>query len=107
MLSGFRNFCRGCNFALVIALLIRTSDYGSVLTDPLDQIFMPAIRTFFRYGFRRRRELALRIISASVKRVALARALFDKFSVFTFRALHANKILLHVFAFWISAAGSE
>src|SRR5712671_1919383 len=68
---------------------------------------MPAIRTLFGDGFRRRSEFALRIISAAVKSVALARAFLDEFAFFAFGTLYANEVLLHVFALGISAAGSE
>src|SRR6202140_1206508 len=68
---------------------------------------MSAIRTLLGDRLRRRSEFALRIISAAVKSVALARALFDKFSFFAFGALHPDEILLHKLAFGISAAGSE
>src|SRR4030088_1899523 len=68
---------------------------------------MSAIRTLLRDGLRRRSEFALRIISAAVKRIALARTFFDEFPFFTFRALHADEVLLHVFALGISTAGSE
>src|SRR6266446_2413362 len=68
---------------------------------------MSAIRTLLGDGFRRRSEFAFRIISAAVKRVALARAFFDEFPFFAFGALHADEVLLHVFALGISAAGSK
>ena len=68
---------------------------------------MPAVGAFFGNGFCRRGEFALRIISASVKSVALARALLDEFSLFAFGAFHADEVLLHIFALGISAAGGE
>src|SRR6202171_885768 len=68
---------------------------------------MPAIRTLFGDGFRRRSEFALRIISAAVKSISLARALFNEFAFFAFGTLYANEVLLHVFALGISAARSE
>ncbi len=68
---------------------------------------MPAIWTLFGNWLRRRGELALRVISAAVKSVALARALFDEFAFLAFRALHADEVLLHIFAVGISAARSE
>src|SRR6266404_4739368 len=68
---------------------------------------MSAIRTLLGDGLRRRSELALRIIPAAVKSVALTRAFFNEFAFFAVGALHADKVLLHVLAFGISAAGSE
>src|ERR1700736_340094 len=68
---------------------------------------MPAIRTLFGDGFRRRSEFALRIISAAVKSISLARALFNEFAFFAFGTLYANEVLLHVFALGISGAGHE
>src|SRR3981081_3388665 len=68
---------------------------------------MSAIRTLLWDRLCRRSEFALRIISAAVKSVALARAFFDEFAFFTFGALHADEVLLHVFALGISTAGSE
>src|SRR5437879_1178393 len=107
-LSDFRNV-RGCAFhrALVVALLIRTSDYRSVFAESLHQVLMSAIRALLRDRLRRRSEFALRIISAAVKSVALARAFFDEFTFFAFGALHADEVLLHILAFGISAARSE
>src|SRR5450759_5047734 len=68
---------------------------------------MSAIRTLLGDRLRCGGELALRIISASVKSVALARTFFDEFAFFACGALHANEVLLHVFAVGISAAGGE
>src|SRR5208283_2676637 len=93
--------------ALVIAFLIRTCNYRPILANPLDQVLMPAIRTLLGNGLRRGGELALRVISASVKSVALARAFFDQFAFFALRTLYADEVLLHVLAFRISAARSE
>ena len=98
-MSGFRS-ARGSAFkrALVIAFFIRTGDHRSFFADSLHQVFMPAIRTFLGNGFPRGRELALRVIPAAVKRIALARAFFDEFAFFAFGTLHADEILLHIFA---------
>src|ERR1035441_9892273 len=68
---------------------------------------MSAIRTLLGDRLRCGGELALWIVSASVKRVALARAFFDEFAFFAFGALHADEVLLHIFAVGISAAGSK
>src|SRR5260370_12749092 len=68
---------------------------------------MPAIRTLFGDGFRRRSEFALRIISAAVKSISLARALFNELAFFAFGTLYANEVLLHVFALGISAGRRE
>src|SRR5205807_4377016 len=107
-LSDFRNV-RGCAFdrSLVIALLIRTSNYRSVFAKSLHQVLMSAIRTLLRDRLRRRSEFALRIISAAVKSIALTRAFFDEFPFFAFGALYSDEVLLHEFALGISAAGSE
>src|SRR6266704_3422505 len=68
---------------------------------------MSAIRTLLRDGLRRRSEFALRIISAAVKSIALARTFFDEFPFFAFGALYTNEVLLHILAFGISTARSE
>src|SRR5208337_1684253 len=68
---------------------------------------MSAIRTLLGNWSRRRDELALRIIPASVKSVALARASFNQFTFLAFRALHADEVLLHIFAVGVAAARSE
>ena len=52
-------------------------------------------------------EFAFRIIAAAVESVSLARFLLDQFAVFAERALHADEILLHIFALRIAAAGGE
>src|SRR6202043_3028146 len=68
---------------------------------------MSAIRTLLGDGLCRRSEFALRIISAAVKSVALASTFFNEFAFFAFGALHADEVLLHIFALGISAAGSK
>src|SRR5260370_6481445 len=68
---------------------------------------MAAIRTRLGDGLRRRSEFALWIISAAVKSIAFARALFAEFAFLAFGALHTDKVLLHILAFGISAARSE
>src|SRR5271155_1106782 len=99
--------CHAFEGALVIAFFIGTRDHRSVFAQALHQILMPAIRTFLGNGLGGGCELTLGIISASVECVALAGAFFDQFALFAFRALHADEILLHIFAFGISAARSE
>src|SRR6202035_5045811 len=87
----------------VVALFIGTRNHWPCLQELLHQIFVPASGAFFRNRFVCGGELALRIISAAVERVPLAGALLDQFAVFAQRALHSDKILLHVLTFWISA----
>ena len=55
----------------------------------------------------RRSKLALRIISAPIECISLARALLHQFAVFAVRALHADEVLLHILALGISAARRE
>src|SRR5262252_3472279 len=98
-----RGLCR----ALVVAFLIRAGDHDAIFAHALHKIFVTACRALVRNRPRCRGELALRIARASVKRVALARALFDQFAFLAQRALHADKILLHVLAIRVAAARSE
>src|SRR5579859_6338079 len=90
--------------ALVVAFLVGTGDDRAGFQVLFDQIFAAAARTLFRDRLVCRSELALGIIPAAIKRVALARAFFDKVAFFTLRTLHANVILLDVFAVGIAAA---
>src|ERR1700676_1430890 len=95
--SGFRYFGRSALYrTLIIAFLIRAGDYSPIFAQPLHQIFMSAIWTLFGNGLCCRRELAFRIVSATVKRIAFASPLFDELSVFAFRALHTDEVLLHI-----------
>src|SRR5438445_10969057 len=73
--------------ALVIAFFVRTRDHRAGLQILLHQVLTAAARTFFWNWLVRGSELALRIIAASVERVALTRALFDQLSVFALGAL--------------------
>ncbi len=68
---------------------------------------MPACRTLLGNRFIRRSKFAIWIIPAAIERVALARTFFHQFPVRAQRAFHANKILLDVLAFRISAARRE
>src|ERR1700722_8841774 len=106
--AGFGSI-RRCAFdsALVIAFLIGARDYRPLLADSFHQVLVAAVRALLRNGFRGRSEFALRIIPATVKSVALARTLFDQLALFAFGTLHADEVLLHIFALGISAAGSE
>src|SRR5207249_11221862 len=52
-------------------------------------------------------KFALRIIRASVERIALACTLLDQFTILALRTLHTDKILLHVLALRVSAARGE
>src|SRR5579884_1447606 len=92
---------------LVIALLIRTCDHRTGLQIFLDQMRIPALGALLRNRLVRRSELALRIIAAPVEGIAFARALLDQFAVLAKRALHADEVLLHVFAVRIPAARGE
>src|SRR5271154_252592 len=98
---------RAFDGALVIALFIRARYHHSIFADSFHQVFVSAVGTLLRNRLCSRGELALRIIPAPVKRIAFACALFDELAFFAFRTLHADKILLHIFAFGISAARSE
>ena len=94
-------------FPLVLALLIRARNHRPSLQELLDQIGIPARRALLRNRLMRRRKLAFRITSATIKCIALARPLLDNFSVLAQWALHANKILLDVLAFRVSATGCK
>src|SRR5271169_1835352 len=79
--SDFRSARRlALDSPLVFALFIRTRNHRSIFADSLHQVLMSTIRALLGDGLGRRSELALRIVSASIKRVALARALFDQFA---------------------------
>src|SRR5579859_3246086 len=93
--------------ALVVAFLVGTGDDRARLQVLFDQIFAAAARTLFRDRLVRRSELALGIISAAIERVALARTLFDQVAFFAVGTLHANVVLLDVFAVGIATAGGE
>src|SRR4051812_18005428 len=54
-----------------------------------------------------RSKFALRIITAPVKRIALARPLLNQLAICAQRALHAHEILLHILALRISTTRSE
>src|SRR5579863_4964223 len=92
---------------LVVAFFIGTRNDGPSFQILFHQILAAATRALFGDGLVGRSKLALRIISATVERVAFARALFDQVSVFALRALHADVILLDVLALGIPAAGGE
>src|SRR6185312_9799875 len=92
---------------LILALFIRTRDHRPRLQIFLNQKFMTAARTLLGDRLVRRSELALGVIAAPIKRVSLARPFLNQFSVFASRTFHTDEILLHIFAFRISAAGSE
>src|SRR5713226_1661707 len=95
------------NRALIVTLLVRARDHQTVFAHAFDQVLATAVRALLRNRLRRRCELALRITPAAIKRVALARALFDQFAFLAIRALYADEILFHVLAVRISAARSE
>src|SRR5580658_3746669 len=106
--SGFRSLSGpALQGSFVIAFLIRTRDYRSVFADSLHQVLMPAIGALLGNGLGRRSELAVWIVPASVKSVALARPFFDEFAFFAFRTLHADEVLLDILAVGIATAGSE
>jgi hypothetical protein len=54
-----------------------------------------------------RSELALGIITAPIKRIPLASPLLNQLAICAQWAFHADKILLHIFAFRISATRGE
>src|SRR3954471_6279646 len=93
--------------ALVLALFIRTSNHRPRLQILLDQKCVAATRALLRNRFMSRSKFALRIITAAIKRVPLARALLNQFAVRAQRAFHAHEILFHVLALGIPAARSE
>src|SRR6185295_11663483 len=98
--AGYFNLsCGGCRsgfhryLALEVAFLVRTSDHRTRLQHFLHQIFAAATRTLFRQRFAGGRELALRIISATVESVALARLFFHEVAIFAERTLHPDEVL--------------
>src|SRR5580704_14174068 len=103
--TGRRSHLRRRPF--VVAFFVRARDHRSSLQEFLHQILAAATRALFRNRLVSRSELALRIISAPVERIPLAGALLHQVSLFALRTLHADKILLHVLAFGISAARRE
>src|SRR5579864_5013033 len=105
--AGGRRLRWGWGCALVIALLVRAGDHWAGLQILFHQILTAATRAFFWNWLVRRSELALRIIAASIERVALPRPLFYQLSVFALGALYADEVLLHVLALGISTASSE
>src|SRR5262245_29378776 len=98
---------RSRGLAFEIAFLIWTCDHGAILQELFHQVFVPATRAFLGNRLVGRSEFAFRVVRAPIKRVALARALFNKFAVFAEWALHADEVLFYVFAFRITAAGGE
>src|ERR1700687_846634 len=74
---GFRLRRRG---AFVIAFLVGARDDRSCLQILLAQVFAAATRTLLCNWLVRGSELAVRISSATVKRVALASTLLDQFA---------------------------
>src|SRR5260370_11521784 len=98
-----RRFCR----ALVVAFFVGAGDHRACLQRFFHQVLAAATGALFRHRFAGGGELALGIISASVKCVSFARFLFHQVALFAKRALHSDKILLHVFAVGIAAAGGE
>src|SRR5450432_4252318 len=106
-LSGGGGRFRRWRRPLEVTFLVGARDHRARLQILFDQIFAAATRALFSDRLVRRSKFALRIISAAVERVALARTLLDQVTVFAIRALHANVILLDVLAFGISAARGE
>src|SRR5436305_13194110 len=68
---------------------------------------MAAARALLCYRLVGRSKFALRIVRTSIKCVAFARPLLYQFAVFAQRAIHADKVLLHVLALRIAAARRE
>src|SRR5579863_1514544 len=91
----------------VVAFFIWAGDYRAGFQILFHQILAATTRTLLGYGFMRRRELAVRISSASIERVSLARALLDQIPFLALRTLHADEVLLHVLALGISAASRK
>src|SRR5579859_6850255 len=74
----------------------------------LQEVRAAALRTRLRHRLIRRSEIALGIIRATVERVAATtRLLLHQLAIGALRALHADVILLDVFALRIAAAGDE
>src|SRR5882762_3548282 len=92
---------------LVLAFFIVTSNDRPRFQKLLHKIRIPAIGALLWNWLMRGSELALRIISTPIKRVALARPLLDNSAVLAQRTLHADEVLLDVLAVRIAAARSE
>src|SRR5437762_2893596 len=92
---------------LEVAFFVRASNHRSSLQKLFDQEFAAASWTFFCDWLIGRREFALGIVAAAIKRVSFAGLFLDQIAFFAQRTLHANEILLHVLAVGISAARSE
>src|SRR5579864_57980 len=97
----------GWGWALVIAFFVWTRDYRAGFEILFDQEFTSALGALFGNRLVGGRELALRIVRAPVECVALARLLLDQFAILAQRALHADKVLLHVLAIGIAGTGGE
>src|SRR5262249_51874974 len=98
------NWC----WPLVIALGLGARDHCTGLERLLYQVLAPALGALFSDGFIRRRELALRIVRATVERVATAAGfLLNQIAFFAVGALHADEVLFDVLALGVSGAGDE
>src|SRR5215475_14078081 len=84
--SGFRSR-RGRSFALIVAFFVGTGDDRPSLQVFFDQEGIAAARALLVDRLVGRSKFALRIVRAAVERVALARLLLDKITVFAVRAL--------------------
>src|SRR5581483_3627341 len=72
------------------------------------QIRAAALRTGLRHGLVCRSEVAIRIVGAAIEGIAAAaRFLLHQFAILALLALHADEILLDVFAVRVSAAGDK
>ena len=87
--------------------------FGQAIHGPDFKIFLhqecvAAIRALLRNRLVGRSEFALRIIASIRRRCCpCGRASRPDLAVFAQRALHADEVLLHVFAVGIAAAGGE
>jgi hypothetical protein len=99
--------CPGRSKLFVIALFVGAGDHRAGFRFFPTRYSLPHVGHFSGDRLVRRSEFALRIISASVESIALARPLLDQIAVFALRTLHADEVLLHVLAFGISAARRE
>src|SRR5579864_8251612 len=93
--------------AFVLTLFVGTGDDGSGFQSLLDEVLTAAGRTLLRNRLVGGGELALGVVGAAVESVALAGALLHQFAGFAQRALHADKVLLHILALGVAAAGGE
>src|SRR5690349_24802000 len=93
--------------AFVLALFVGTGDDGSGFQSLLDEVLAAAGRALLRDGLVGGSELALGVVGAAVESVALAGALLHQFAGFAQRALHADKVLLHILALGVPGAGGE